>query len=175
MTEKQKNIINAALELFAKEGFNSTSTSKVAKKAGVSEGLIFRHFKNKDGLLDAILQEGEIRAIELFSAILSEQDSKEVLRKAIKIGLTIENDEKACEFWKLQFKIKWELEIYHENKMEALKNKLTEAFTDLRYKNPEDEASLLLITIDGLAARFFLQKEFDLETHTQFLLSKYGL
>ena len=49
MTEKQKNIVNAALELFAKEGFKSTSTSKVAKKARVSEGLIFRHFKNKDG------------------------------------------------------------------------------------------------------------------------------
>ena len=59
--------------------------------------------------------------------------------------------------------------------MEAIKTKLTEAFTDLRYKNPEAEASLLLITIDGMAARFFLQKGFNLKEQTQFLLSKYGL
>ena len=175
MTEKQENIIAAALELFAQEGFKSTSTSKVAKKAGVSEGLIFRHFKNKDGLLEAIIQEGETRAAKLFAYIVSEHDSKEILRKTITMGSTIENDERACEFWKLQFKIKWELEIYHEHKTEALKNKLIEAFTDLRYKNPEAEASLLLITIDGLAARFFLQKGFSLKEHTQFLLSKYGL
>ena len=44
MTEKQENILKAALQLFAKEGFYATSTSKVAKLAGVSEGLIFRHF-----------------------------------------------------------------------------------------------------------------------------------
>jgi len=175
MTEKQENIVNAAMELFAQEGFKSTSTSKVAKKAGVSEGLIFRHFKNKDGLLEAIMQEGENRAIELFANIISEQDLKEVLRKTIQMGLNIEKDEKACEFWKLQFKIKWEMEIYHEHKIEALQNKLIEAFTDLRYKNPEQEATLLLITIDGMAARFFLQKDFDLKTTTEFLMNKYGV
>ena len=51
MTDKQEKILQAALELFAKEGFKGTSTNKIAKKAGVSEGLIFRHFENKD--LDA--------------------------------------------------------------------------------------------------------------------------
>lgn len=175
MTEKQENIVNAAMQLFAQEGFKSTSTSKVAKKAGVSEGLIFRHFKNKDGLLEAIMKEGESRAIELFADIISELDAKEILRKTIQMGLNIEKDEKACEFWKLQFKIKWELEIYHEHKAAPLQQKLIEAFTALRYKNPEQEASLLLITIDGMAARFFLQENFDLKGVTQFLLNKYGL
>ena len=59
MTEKKEKILQAALELFAKEGFYATSTSKVAKTAGVSEGLIFRHFGNKEGLLHAVLDEGE--------------------------------------------------------------------------------------------------------------------
>ena len=51
MTEKQENILNTALELFAKDGYDATSTSKIAKCAGVSEGLIFRHYGSKDGLL----------------------------------------------------------------------------------------------------------------------------
>ena len=54
MTDKQQNIINAALDLFSKDGFHGTSTSKIATKAGVSEGLIFRHFKNKKGLIQCI-------------------------------------------------------------------------------------------------------------------------
>ena len=45
--KKKEQILNAALELFANDGFTATSTSKVAKRAGVSEGLIFRHFGNK--------------------------------------------------------------------------------------------------------------------------------
>ena len=55
MTEKQELILETALRLFAKYGFDTTPTSQIAKEAGVSEGLIFRHFTNKDGLMDAIL------------------------------------------------------------------------------------------------------------------------
>ncbi len=62
MTDKKEKILQAALELFAEEGFKPTSTSKIAKKAGVSEGLIFSHFCNKDGLLQAIIKEGEEQA-----------------------------------------------------------------------------------------------------------------
>lgn len=175
MTEKQENIINAALELFAEEGFKSTSTSKVAQKAGVSEGLIFRHFKNKEGLLEAIVQEGENRAKELFADIISEEDPKEVLRKTIQIGLKLEANKEAYNFWKLQFKIKWEMELYGEHKMQELQDKLTEAFTTLRYKNPEQETLLLLTNIDGMATRYFLQKSFDIHSITQFLMNKYGL
>jgi len=47
MTEKQERILETALSLFAKDGFSATSTSKVARDAGVSEGLMFRHFENK--------------------------------------------------------------------------------------------------------------------------------
>ena len=45
MTEKESSIINSAISLFAQEGYDGTSTLSIAKKAGVSEGLIFKHFK----------------------------------------------------------------------------------------------------------------------------------
>ena len=47
MTEKELNIIDSAINLFAQTGYDGTSTSIIAKEAGVSEGLIFKHFKNK--------------------------------------------------------------------------------------------------------------------------------
>ncbi len=45
------HIANVAMEMFAAHGFSATSTRKIAKQAGVSEGLIFHHYGTKMGLL----------------------------------------------------------------------------------------------------------------------------
>jgi AcrR family transcriptional regulator len=55
LTEKQRKILLAAIESFSEKGFASTSTSEIAKKAGVAEGTIFRHYKTKKDLLTAIV------------------------------------------------------------------------------------------------------------------------
>lgn len=55
LTDKQKRIIVAAIESFSEKGYASTSTSEIAKKAGVAEGTIFRHYKTKKDLLIAIV------------------------------------------------------------------------------------------------------------------------
>lgn len=52
---KKELIIQTAFELFANEGYHSTSTAKIAKEAGLASGLIFHHFKNKEGLLKAVI------------------------------------------------------------------------------------------------------------------------
>ncbi|EMY78020.1 transcriptional regulator, TetR family [Leptospira weilii serovar Ranarum str. ICFT] len=49
--EGQKKIFLAAIEIFAQKGFSATTTVEIAKKAGVAEGLIFKHFKSKKELL----------------------------------------------------------------------------------------------------------------------------
>ncbi|WP_246001300.1 TetR/AcrR family transcriptional regulator [Oceanobacillus piezotolerans] len=55
LTEKQRAIIDAAIELFAEKGFAATSTNEIAKKAEVAEGTIFKHFKSKKGLLMSVV------------------------------------------------------------------------------------------------------------------------
>ena len=55
LTEKQKKIIIAAIESFSEKGYAATSTSEIAKKAGVAEGTIFRHYKTKKELLVSIV------------------------------------------------------------------------------------------------------------------------
>jgi len=173
MTEKQEKILQAALQLFAQEGYHATSTSKVAKAAHVSEGLIFRHFKNKEGLMQAILNEGENRFRSLFADIVLETDPKEVIRKTITITNKIDKAE--YNFWKLQFKLKWELEIDVDKKMEPLKMALTNAFNKLNYEFPEKEAQLLLLFIDGLSTTILKGSELDPKKMTDFLLEKYKL
>ncbi|MGD6856088.1 TetR/AcrR family transcriptional regulator [Bacillus infantis] len=56
LTEKQKSILLAAIQMFSEKGFSATSTSEIAKLAGVAEGTIFRHYKTKKDLLLAIVE-----------------------------------------------------------------------------------------------------------------------
>lgn len=55
MTEKQRNILRASIKLFAEKGFHASSTSEIAKEAGVAEGTIFRHYKSKKDILLAVV------------------------------------------------------------------------------------------------------------------------
>jgi AcrR family transcriptional regulator len=56
--EKKDLITQAALELFANEGFHTTSISKIAKKAKISKGLMYNYFESKEELLKEIIFHG---------------------------------------------------------------------------------------------------------------------
>lgn len=171
MTDKKESILVAALELFANDGYNVTSTSKIAKKAGVSEGLIFRHFRNKKGLLDAIVQDAERKLHEVLAHILFENDPKEVIRMTIELPFKI--DKSKHDFWKLQFKLKWDKEYYNPEKMKPLIDKLTWAFSELSFKNPENEAKLLNQIIDSISISILRDGVEAQEPYRIFLLEKY--
>jgi len=51
----RQDLLDAALELFAEQGFANTHASAIAERAGVAVGTIYLHFGSKDGLLHEIL------------------------------------------------------------------------------------------------------------------------
>ena len=55
LTKKQQNILIAAVHLMSEKGYEGVSTAEIAKKAGVAEGTIFRLYKTKKDLLNAIV------------------------------------------------------------------------------------------------------------------------
>ena len=54
MDNKRDAIIKAAMEVIAEHGFHQSSTSLIAKRAGVRSGTIYHYFKNKDVLIEQI-------------------------------------------------------------------------------------------------------------------------
>jgi len=58
LSAKQQAVLQVSLNLFAEQGFDRTSTSEIAKAAGVSEGTVFKQFKTKEGILKAIVAPG---------------------------------------------------------------------------------------------------------------------
>ena len=58
-TDKRSAILQAALEIFAENGFHNSPTSLIAKKAEVGTGTIYRYFESKDDLIEALHQDLE--------------------------------------------------------------------------------------------------------------------
>src|SRR5437660_3230466 len=52
--ERRAAIIRAVRRVFADKGFDGTTTRELADAAGVSEGLLFKHFPNKAALFTAM-------------------------------------------------------------------------------------------------------------------------
>ena len=55
--DRRKQILKAAVEVFAERGFHRTRVSDIAKKAGVAYGLIYHYFESKDDVLNCVFEE----------------------------------------------------------------------------------------------------------------------
>ena len=49
--EKRNRIIKTGFDLFCEKGYHNISTNEIAKKAGVSVGIIYQYFENKHDIL----------------------------------------------------------------------------------------------------------------------------
>ena len=54
--DRREQIIDAAISVFSKKGFSRTINQDIAREAGITPGLIYHYFENKDALLQAIVE-----------------------------------------------------------------------------------------------------------------------
>jgi TetR/AcrR family transcriptional regulator len=54
---RRQQLVTVAIDLFSQKGFNGTTTREIAAAAGVTEAIIFRHFKTKEHLYTAIIDQ----------------------------------------------------------------------------------------------------------------------
>jgi TetR/AcrR family transcriptional regulator, fatty acid metabolism regulator protein len=70
--DKRRQILDAAIRVFARQGFHATRVSDIADEAGVAYGLVYHYFRSKDEVLNELFAE---RWSLLLSAI-EETDSE---------------------------------------------------------------------------------------------------
>ncbi len=173
-----QRIVDAALELFAIQGYHTTSIENIAKKAGVAKGLIYNYFKSKDELLDAVI----FHDTSEFEGILShlEKELAPVERIRALMEHTFEMIETRPEYWKFY----WSM-ILHPKLPEPTKEKmeafLTEYITlvtkllkDAGIPNPKDEAYILLPSLDAMSMMYsFSKKSYPIKRIKKRLLDRY--
>jgi AcrR family transcriptional regulator len=55
--DKRSRILEAAVRVFARQGFDGTRMADVAREAGVAYGLVYHYFGSKDAVLQAVFRE----------------------------------------------------------------------------------------------------------------------
>ena len=90
---KKRNILDAAISLFAQNGFSATPTTAVAKKAGVAQGLVFHYFKTKEGILVEIIAElGDKYTSETDKIIENSENGLDAIINIIQFHFMFENE-----------------------------------------------------------------------------------
>lgn len=69
--EKKNKIIEAGYQLFSEVGYYGTNTAEIAKKAGVSTGIVYGYFQDKRDILICVL---EIYINKVFDPFLNQFD-----------------------------------------------------------------------------------------------------
>lgn len=82
--ERQQEIIEAAKSLFFTKGYEQTSTVDIMRSVGIAKGTLYYHFKSKEEILDAIIEDITDDMAERATCIC-EDDSLSVVQKMVSI------------------------------------------------------------------------------------------
>lgn len=96
-TERREQILDATKELAAEHGFYAVNIEAVCRAAGISRPVVYTHFGDLEGLLDALVDRETARGLEQLGAVLPEAagdgDQRELLVAALEAYLrTVERD-----------------------------------------------------------------------------------
>jgi TetR/AcrR family transcriptional regulator, fatty acid metabolism regulator protein len=92
--DKPRRILDAAVRVFAAQGYEATRVGDVAREAGVAYGLVYHYYGSKDAVLEAVFREAWGRL--LAAVALAEQtggDAAEQLGLVVKIVLRAWRDD----------------------------------------------------------------------------------
>lgn len=177
--EKKNLIMNVALELFAADGFYSTTISKIANEAGISKGLLYNYFESKDDLIRTIIFAG-LDDIDKF--IDPDRDgilTREELVFAIDKLFDLMKED--IHFWKLYFTLFVQTPVLRlvEGRLQEIVGKyismLTAYFESRNCDDPEAEALIFGAMLDGIGMHFIANSvNFPIERVKKRLMELYA-
>ncbi len=172
---KKEAIIRAATILFSKKGFENTRMSEISKMTGAAEGTIFYHFRNKEELFLAILEQFRLDIMNEFDRYLGEmkfENGMEMLEGSLSFYLSLA-ETMEDRFLLLHRHDAYELARVNaacKGNLEAVYNGLVNIFEKAVAKGQEDgsmttlpprKAALIIFSmVDGLA-RFNTYELYD--------------
>lgn len=72
--DKQKSIANAAVKVFARDGFHGAKITRIAEEAGVATGSVYLYYRNKESILHHLFSELWQAMHDSFESLLERKD-----------------------------------------------------------------------------------------------------
>ncbi len=80
--QRQAELLEKAIEVFAERGYQATTMDEIAERAGVSKGMLYIYFKNKEALFGAVFRWfGSMTGEMMVEAVNGVEDEKEQIRQ----------------------------------------------------------------------------------------------
>ncbi|MDA9187882.1 TetR/AcrR family transcriptional regulator [Flavobacteriaceae bacterium] len=170
---KKENILTAALDLFAKQGVAASSTRAIALQSGVSEGLIFRHFANKEALLTEVLKKGIAQIEDRLETVLHSEHPKVVLKQILSVPFQLNLEEKT--FWRLLLCLQWTDPGPCQRVLAPLKNRIEKSFKILDREDPKTEADSFLLFFKAIISCILLESSHNAFGMVNMILDKFDV
>ena len=181
----KERIVDEALTLFSVQGFKGTTVKNIADAVGIKDSSIYKHFKSKQEILDAIVDQMKSRMEELSGTLgipqdidedsvmtaykdLSLQELQEISRKAFLFYL---KDEFMSRFWRLsqmeQYQNREIYNIYRSIFFEQSIKYQTELFAEMIRQGAFREADPEVVAVNFYAPIYFLLSKYQEESDVE--------
>lgn len=107
--DRKAKILEAALHVFAEDGYHAASISRVSKYAGVSKGLMYNYFESKEDLLHQLLHEVMYKEMDILQYLSTAEFTEESLISLIDKTFELLSDDP--KHWKLYFVMSLQPEV----------------------------------------------------------------
>jgi AcrR family transcriptional regulator len=172
-----EKIVNAAIELFSAQGYERTSISQIASKAGISKGLIYNYFESKQALLRGVFDFFSSQEEEIMANVVDENPRK-FLKNLFR--WTFKEIRNRPDFWKMIMGLSLQPDMFdfiHEmavTKMKTFHPLLENLLEASGVSNAHQEARLVAAQLDGIVIHYLLVKDdYPLDEIENYLIEKY--
>ncbi|MBN2777320.1 MAG: TetR/AcrR family transcriptional regulator [Bacteroidales bacterium] len=162
-TDKRKQIMEAAVKLFAEKGFHAASISLIAKEAGISKGLIYNYFDSKETLLKEIMDELTTQVMDLMNPDHDDEITSQEMEDFFSLIIKLLKDNH--EHWKLYFQLSMKKDVfeiiqkdYHSDRIQKSQALIYKYFSE-RFTNPQLEMFVFSSIFKGFAMQYVYAPE----------------
>ena len=174
---RKAHILEVALNLFARVGYESTTISRIAKEAKISKGLMYNYFDSKEDLLKSLILDLNKMEEGMMSSVID--DDPQVMLRNIIIAFfktLVEDKDK----WKLISVLTFQVEKFDfiqdlaSQKMLGYHQLFEDLLSRSGIENAKEEAQLLGAIFDGIAFQYLVvHGDYPLDQMKNYLIKKY--
>lgn len=178
--ERRSQILNAAMKIFARDGFQKARMDDIAKETGVAKGTVYLYFKGKEDIVKSTIDRMFLSEFKEITVLVDEEMSvTDKLNQVFEIAI---NDYKKLtpflpilyEFYAYAIRGKGLRKIfasYYERYMELMSIIIQQGIDmgEIKSCDPREAAVAIGAIIEGtMLLSIFMPDEIDIEKHIRF-------
>jgi len=172
--DRRKQLLDSAARCFARHGYRGTTTAMIAAEAGISEPIIYRHFRNKHDLFVALIEKVADEVFENWRRATETIDDPLEKLKTLLYQNPATSDPKTAEVYRLLFhastetdepEIRDAIRDHYERYVRSLASVMAEAQQAGQIRN-DLPAEWLAWQIIHAAVGFAMVRPLNIPSHT---------